>query len=129
MNEWPDEAGEAKAAPVAASAAVPPPTAAEAGPCGCDTAGGMLMTRTIRIVNSRGLHARAAAKLVAVAERFSACINVSRHGQTVPACSIMGLMMLGAGQGSEVTVDAEGWDAKEALEAVAGLIEAGFHED
>ena len=128
MNEWPDEAGEAKAAPVAAVAAQPP-APAEAGPCGCDTAGGMLMQRTIRIVNSRGLHARAAAKLVAVAERFSACINVSRHGQTVPACSIMGLMMLGAGQGSEVTVDAEGWDAKEALEAVAGLIEAGFHED
>jgi phosphocarrier protein len=41
----------------------------------------------------------------------------------------MGQMMLGAGQGSEVTVEAEGWDAKEALEAVAGLIEAGFHED
>lgn len=127
MNEWPDEAGEAKAAPVAAS--LPPSAAATAGPCGCDTAGAMLMQRTIRIVNSRGLHARAAAKLVAVAERFSACINVSRHGQTVPACSIMGLMMLGAGQGSEVTVEAEGWDAKEALEAVAGLIEAGFHED
>jgi phosphocarrier protein len=103
--------------------------AVDAGPCGCDASGGMLMKRTIRIVNSRGLHARAAAKLVAVAERFSACINVSRHGQTVPACSIMGLMMLGAGQGSEVTVEAEGWDAKEALEAVAGLIEAGFHED
>lgn len=124
MNEWPDEPGEAKAA---APAALAPPAAE--GPCGCDASGGMLMKRTIRIVNSRGLHARAAAKLVAVAERFSACINVSRHGQSVPACSIMGLMMLGAGQGSEVTVDAEGWDAKEALEAVAGLIEAGFHED
>ena len=41
----------------------------------------------------------------------------------------MGLMMLGAGKGSEVVVDAEGWDAREALDAVAGLIEAGFHED
>ena len=124
MNEWPDEGGEAKARPAAI-----PVAAAEAGPCGCDTSGGMLLKRTVRIINSRGLHARAAAKLVAVAERFSACINVSRHGQSVPACSIMGLMMLGAGQGSEVVVDAEGWDAKEALEAVAGLIEAGFHED
>ncbi len=121
MNEWPDEAGEAKV-PVAA-------VAAEAGACGCDAAGGMVMRRSVKIVNSRGLHARAAAKLVGVAERFSACVNVSRHGQTVPACSIMGLMMLGAGQGSEVMVEAEGWDAKEALEAVAGLIEAGFHED
>jgi phosphocarrier protein HPr len=124
MNEWPDEAGEAKAAPTPATAAT-----AQADPCGCDASGGMLMKRTLKITNSRGLHARAAAKLVGVAERFSACINVSRHGQSVPACSIMGLMMLGAGQGSEITVDAEGWDAKEALEAVAGLIEAGFHED
>lgn len=131
MNEWPDEGGEAKAGatPAMAPPAGAPMGAVDAGPCGCDASGGMLMKRTIRIVNSRGLHARAAAKLVAVAERFSACINVSRHGQTVPACSIMGLMMLGAGQGSEVTVEAEGWDAKEALEAVAGLIEAGFHED
>ncbi|UPY39293.1 HPr family phosphocarrier protein [Sediminicoccus sp. KRV36] len=89
----------------------------------------MVLRRTIKIINSRGLHARAAAKLVAVAERYSACLNVSRAGQSVPACSIMGLMMLGAGQGSEVMLDAEGWDAREALDAVAGLIEAGFHED
>lgn len=125
MNEWPDEAGEAKAttAPHAAS------MLAEPGPCGCDSSGGLAMKRVLRIINSRGLHARAAAKLVTVAERFSACVNVSRDGQTVPACSIMGLMMLGAGQGSEITVEAEGWDAKEALEAIAGLIEAGFHED
>jgi phosphocarrier protein len=137
MNEWPDEGGEAKANAPASAMALQGATsglaqsasATEAGPCGCDASGGMLMKRTLRIVNSRGLHARAAAKLVAVAERFSACINVSRHGQTVPACSIMGLMMLGAGQGSDVVVDAEGWDAKEALEAVCALIEAGFHED
>ncbi len=128
MNEWPDEAGEAAASPVPFVAAAAP-AAADAGPCGCDASGGMVMRRTVKVVNSRGLHARAAAKLVGVAERFSACVNVTRHGQTVPACSIMGLMMLGAGQGSEVVVEAEGWDAKEALEAVAGLIEAGFHED
>jgi len=128
MNEWPDEGGEAKASvqPPAATAAILT-TAAE--PCGCDASGGMAMRRVLKITNSRGLHARAAARLVGVAERFSACINVSRHGQTVPACSIMGLMMLGAGQGSEIVVEAEGWDAKEALEAVAGLIEAGFNED
>jgi phosphocarrier protein len=89
----------------------------------------MVLRRAVIITNSRGLHARAAAKLVTAAERFSACVNVSRHGQTVPACSIMGLMMLGAGKGSEVVVDAEGWDAREALDAVAGLIEAGFHEE
>jgi phosphocarrier protein HPr len=130
MNEWPDEGGEAKASPSAPLAAAGlAPKAADLGDCGCDASGGMVMRRVLKITNSRGLHARAAAKLVGVAERFSACVNVSRHGQTVPACSIMGLMMLGAGQGSEITVEAEGWDAKEALEAVAGLIEAGFHED
>jgi phosphocarrier protein len=123
MNEWPDEAGEAKAAPAPAGALDAP------GPCGCDPSGGLAMRKTVKIVNSRGLHARAAAKLVTVAERFSACVNVSRHGQSVPACSIMGLMMLGAGQGSEVVVEAEGWDAKEALDAITGLMEAGFHED
>ncbi|MBU8543292.1 HPr family phosphocarrier protein [Roseomonas sp. ROY-5-3] len=124
MNEWPDEAGESKARPMPAE-----PLAAEPGPCGCDPSGGIALRQTVKIINSRGLHARAAAKLVTVAERFSACVSVSRHGQTVPACSIMGLMMLGAGQGSEVLVEAEGWDAKEALEAIAGLMEAGFHED
>lgn len=89
----------------------------------------LLLRRIVRVPNSRGLHARAAAKLVSLAEGFSACVTVSHDGQKVPACSIMGLMMLGAGQGSEVVVEAEGWDAREALDAVAGLIEAGFHED
>jgi phosphocarrier protein len=98
--------------------------------CGCDPgSSGLVLRRTVRIPNSRGLHARAAAKLVTTAERFSACVNVVRNGESVPACSIMGLMMLGAGQGADITIEAEGWDAKEALEAVAGLCEAGFHED
>lgn len=99
--------------------------AAAAAPSGNPLA----LRRVLRITNSRGLHARAAAKMVSLAERFSACVTVSRDGQAVPACSIMGLMMLGAGKGSEVVVEAEGWDAREALDAVAGLIEAGFHED
>jgi phosphocarrier protein len=89
----------------------------------------LVLRRTLVIPNSRGLHARAAAKLVALAERFSAHLNVTRDGQSVPACSIMGLMLLGAGKGSEITVEAEGWDAKEALEAVSALIEAGFNEE
>lgn len=121
MNEWPTEEG---GTPHLASAAETPPV-----PMDCGAEGGMVLRRTLKIINSRGLHARAAAKLVAVAERYSACLNVSRAGQSVPACSIMGLMMLGAGQGSEVTIDAEGWDAREALDAISGLIEAGFHED
>ena len=104
------------------------PLDATAANCGCGE-GEMVLRRTLVIKNSRGLHARAAAKLVTLAERFSACLHVSRDGQKVPACSIMGLMMLGAGKGSEVEIEAEGWDAKEALEAVAGLVEAGFHEE
>ena len=86
------------------------------------------LTRLVTIVNRRGLHARAAAKFVTMAERFGASVDVSRDGQTVSARSIMGLMMLGAGLGSQLELQADGWDAKEALEALAALVEAGFHE-
>jgi len=89
---------------------------------------GATLTRRLTIVNRRGLHARAAAKLVTLVERFGAAVDVSKDGQDVSARSIMGLMMLGAGQGSCVEVRADGWDAKEAMDAVAGLIEAGFDE-
>ena len=88
-------------------------------------------TRLVRqavIRNQRGLHARAAAKLVTLAEKFSASVEIARDGQSVSAQSIMGLMMLGAGPGSEIEISADGWDAKEALAAVLELIEAGFHE-
>jgi phosphocarrier protein len=89
---------------------------------------GALISVDVGIVNKRGLHARAAAKLVNLAERFSASVEVAKDGQSVSARSIMGLMMLGAGIGSTVRLSAEGFDAKEALDAIAGLIEAGFHE-
>jgi phosphocarrier protein len=82
----------------------------------------------LTICNRRGLHARAAAKFVTMAERFSANVEVIRDGQTVAAQSIMGLMMLGAGLGSTIELRAQGWDAKEALDALAALIEAGFDE-
>lgn len=89
---------------------------------------GPTLSRTITIRNRRGLHARAAAKFVTLAERFGASVDVIRDGQDVSARSIMGLMMLGAGQGAQIEIRAEGWDAKEALEALAGLVEAGFDE-
>jgi phosphocarrier protein len=76
-----------------------------------------VVTRDVGIVNRRGLHARAAAKLVTLAERFSASVDVAKDGQSVSARSIMGLMMLGAGPGSTVRLSAEGFDAKEALDA------------
>ena len=87
-----------------------------------------LVTRTVIIPNVRGLHARAAAKFVILAERYGASIDVLRDGQIVSARSIMGLMMLGAGKGSELELQADGWDAKEALDALASLVEAGFNE-
>ncbi len=86
------------------------------------------VSRVVTIINRRGLHARAAAKLVNTAEQFSASVDVLRDGQSVSARSIMGLMMLGAGIGSTLELRAEGFDAHEALDAIAGLVEAGFNE-
>jgi phosphocarrier protein len=87
-----------------------------------------MLSRTVTVVNMRGLHARAAAKFVTLAERYGASVEVLRDGQSVSARSIMGLMMLGAGQGSQLELQADGWDAKEALDALASLVEAGFNE-
>lgn len=88
-----------------------------------------VLTQDVVICNRRGLHARAAAKFVTLAERFGAQVDVVKDGQTVSARSIMGLMMLGAGKGSTIGLRAEGWDAKEAIEALAALVEAGFNEE
>jgi phosphocarrier protein len=93
-----------------------------------NTPGAPVLSRVVIICNKRGLHARAAAKFVTLAERFGASVDVIKDGQSVPARSIMGLMMLGAGQGAPIELRAEGWDAKEALEALAALVESGFHE-
>jgi phosphocarrier protein HPr len=90
--------------------------------------GSPVLTRTLTICNRRGLHARAAAKFVAMAERFGASVEVVKDGQAVSARSIMGLMMLGAGMGSQVELRAEGWDAKEAMDALVALVECGFNE-
>lgn len=97
--------------------------------------GSTLLSRKLRISNRRGLHARAAAKFVTLAERYGASVEVVKltdegipDSEAVSARSIMGLMMLGAGIGSEIEVRAEGWDAKEAMDALGELVEAGFHE-
>jgi len=93
-----------------------------------DSPAATVITRQVVICNRRGLHARAAAKFVTLAERFGASVDVIKDGQDVSARSIMGLMMLGAGMGSTVELRAEGWDAKEAMDALAALVEAGFDE-
>lgn len=86
-------------------------------------------TRAVTICNARGLHARASAKLVKAVAEFDAEVLVSKDGQAVDARSIMGLLMLGAGLGSQVEISAEGPDAQAALTAVVGLIEARFDEE
>lgn len=87
-----------------------------------------MLQRSVLIKNRRGLHARAAAKFVTLAEQYAAEVEVLRDGQTVSARSIMGLMMLGAGKGSTLDLQADGADAEAAINALAGLVEAGFHE-
>ncbi len=85
--------------------------------------------RTFTIVNKLGMHARAAAKLVQTASRFGSNIFLEREGQTVNGKSIMGVLMLAAAQGTQVTVRTAGDDAEEAMAALGSLIEDGFGED
>jgi phosphocarrier protein HPr len=85
--------------------------------------------RELAIINQRGLHARASAKFVKCAESFNADITVSRDGMSVPATSIMGLMMLGAAMGTSIAVEARGPEAAKALEALAQLVASKFDEE
>lgn len=82
----------------------------------------------LKIVNERGLHARAAAKFTALAEEFGAEISVSNGRESVGGRSIMGLLLLGAAQGTEITVTSEGVDADAAIAAIAALVADGFGE-
>jgi len=84
---------------------------------------------TVNICNQRGLHARASAKFVKLASSFESEIRVTRDGVTVDARSIMGLLMLGAGIGCGVDIEAEGPDATEAVEALSDLVARKFDED
>jgi phosphocarrier protein HPr len=88
-----------------------------------------VLRREIEITNTRGLHARASAKFVKCAEQFDADIKVTRDGQTVPATSIMGLMMLAAQMGSTIVIEASGREADTALAALTRLITGRFGED
>jgi phosphocarrier protein HPr len=89
------------------------------------------VTRVLKIVNEKGLHARASAKFVAVVEKFkdTAAIKVSRGEENVSGDSIMGLMMLGAGIGSSITVSATGAQAKQAVDALDALVSSRFGEE
>jgi phosphocarrier protein len=88
-----------------------------------------VIVQSATIVNERGLHARAAAKFVKLADGFDAVVMVERHGVSVDGRSIMGLMMFGAGPGVELQLSATGPEAEPALAALIDLIARGFDED
>ena len=87
-----------------------------------------MIKSSISINNKLGLHARASAKLSKLAGSFRSDIHSSRNGRRVNAKSIMGVMMLAAGMGTEIEIDADGADEQQAVEALRGLIEAKFGE-
>lgn len=87
------------------------------------------VAQQLTIVNRKGLHARASARFVRTAECYDAAISVIKDGNAVAGNSIMGLMMLGAGPGSTILVQASGKQAREALEAIVELVNNGFDED
>ncbi len=89
----------------------------------------MTATATANICNTRGLHARASAKFVKLASTFDAEIHVTRDGVTVNALSIMGLLMLGAGNGCTIDISAEGAEAEAAVAGLVDLVARKFDED
>ncbi|EIT69153.1 MULTISPECIES: HPr family phosphocarrier protein [Hydrocarboniphaga] len=87
------------------------------------------MERSVTIVNRLGLHARAAAKFVTLASKFEADVRVRKDQREVSGKSIMGVMMLAAAQGSQITLIAEGEDERQALEELEALIANRFGEE
>jgi len=87
------------------------------------------LVREVEIVNKKGLHARASAKFVQVAEQYDASIKVTRGNETVGGTSIMGLMMLAASPGTKITIEVSGNDAEEALNALCQLVAGRFGEE
>lgn len=84
--------------------------------------------RCLKIINEKGLHARASAKFVEVVEGFDASAEVTRDGMSVSGDSIMGLLMLGASRGSEILVATSGPQAEELMEALENLVQTFFGE-
>jgi phosphocarrier protein len=84
--------------------------------------------RRLKIINEKGLHARASAKFVEVVEGFDASAEVARDGMSVSGDSIMGLLMLGASRGSEISVTTTGPQAEPLMEALENLVQSYFGE-
>lgn len=86
------------------------------------------LTATVTVPNRLGLHARAAAKLVDLANRYESHIEVSKPGQAADAKSIMGVLLLCGQQGAQITIRARGTDAAAAIDALCSLVADGFGE-
>lgn len=90
---------------------------------------GDALSRTVKITNRRGLHARASAKFVTMASGLTADVRVTKDGPEVVGTSIMGLMMLGAAMGDSITISTSGSEAQAALEQLCTLVEDKFGEE
>jgi len=88
-----------------------------------------MTSKVFTIKNKLGIHARPAAQFVKMASQFNSEITVSKDGESADGKSIMGVMMLAAGYGSDLEVSAEGEDAEQALEAIGSLIAKRFEEE
>jgi phosphocarrier protein len=88
-----------------------------------------MQQRDVEIVNKLGLHARPSAKLTQLASSFKSQVHMARNGRRINAKSIMGVMMLAAAKGSTVTLETNGEDELEAIDALSGLISSGFGEE
>jgi len=88
-----------------------------------------MVSRTVTVVNSLGMHARAAAKFVHLATRFESNVRVARDAREVDGKSIMGVLLLAAARGSTIRISADGADERDAVEALTALVESGFGEE
>jgi phosphocarrier protein len=91
--------------------------------------GGKPIVRVLEICNKKGLHARASAKFAQLVDQYDAVVKVTRGSETVGGNSIMGLMMLAAGHGTSITVEASGAQAAEVMDALSKLVSGRFTED
>ncbi len=88
-----------------------------------------MTSRSVAVVNPLGMHARAAARFVREAARFESQVRVRRDRQSTDGKSLLGLLLLTAARGAELTISAEGVDETQAVDALARLVSSGFGED
>ena len=105
------------------------PSGVNSSPSGDRLSDAAPITRVVQICNKKGLHARASAKFVQLVEKFDADVRVKRGNEVVGGTSIMGLMMLAAGPGTSITIEASGNQATEVVDALAALVSGRFTED